>query len=62
MKEDADDFFNVIYFNEVEKGLTSIESYGIGYKNDSKYLSLMQYFIPANEMTLMKLITYIEGR
>jgi uncharacterized protein YndB with AHSA1/START domain len=60
MKADSKDFYNVIYFNELESGDTNIKSFGIGYKNNPKYLSLMNYFIPANEKTLMKLIAYLE--
>mgnify|MGYP001126177555 FL=1 len=62
MKDDAKDFFNVIYFDELENGDTNIKSFGIGYKNNPKYLSLMNYFIPANEKTLMKLIAYLEKK
>jgi uncharacterized protein YndB with AHSA1/START domain len=60
MKKEADDFFNVIYFFETEEGNTNVKSYGIGYKNTPKYLQLMNYFIPANERTLMSLIAYLE--
>ncbi|MEC7265126.1 MAG: SRPBCC domain-containing protein [Bacteroidota bacterium] len=60
MKEDAKDFYNVIYFTELDNGDTYVESFGIGYKNNPKYLALMNYFIPANEMTLMKLIELLE--
>jgi len=60
MKDDAKDFFNVIYFDELENGHTNIKSFGIGYKNNPKYLSLMNYFIPANEKLLMNLILYLE--
>ncbi len=60
MKEDAKDFYNVIYFDETSNGHTNIKSFGIGYKNNPKYLSLMNYFIPANEKTLMSLIAYLE--
>ena len=60
MKQEADDFYNVIYLDEVESGKTNVKSYGIGYKNTPKYLSLMEYFIPANEMTLLNLIAYLE--
>lgn len=60
MKEDAQDFYNVIYFDELENSHTHIKSFGIGYKNKSKYLSLMNYFIAANEQTLMNLINYLE--
>jgi len=60
MKKEAKDFYNVIYLDELEKGKTSVKSYGIGYKNTPKYLSLMEYFIPANEKSLMNLILYLE--
>lgn len=60
MKDDAKGFYNVIYFDELENGDTQIKSYGIGYKNNPKYLSLMNYFIPANEKILMNLIAYLE--
>ncbi|WMI65082.1 SRPBCC domain-containing protein [Aestuariibaculum sp. YM273] len=62
MRSDAKDFFNVIYFDELENGDTSIKSFGIGYKNNPKYLSLMNYFISANEKTLMNLIAYLEKK
>ncbi|MEQ5789582.1 SRPBCC domain-containing protein [Muricauda sp. NFXS6] len=61
MKKEAKDFYNIIYFNEIEKGKTSVKSYGIGYKNNPKYLSLLKYFIPANEKLLMNLILYLEA-
>lgn len=61
MKEEAEDFYNVIYFEELEYGRTNVESYGIGYKNNPKYLSLMSYFVKANEMSLMNLISYLES-
>ena len=60
MKNEAQDFYNVIYFDELENGTTNIKSFGIGYKNNPKYLALMKYFIPANEKTIMKLIDYLE--
>ena len=60
MKKEASDFYNVIYFDEVSEGVTNVKSFGIGYKNNPKYLSLMKYFIPANEQTLQKLIEYLE--
>lgn len=62
MKEDAKDFYNVIYFDELANGDTNIKSFGIGYKNNPKYLSLMNYFIPANEKTLINLIAYLEKK
>lgn len=60
MKQEEKDFYNVICFDESEAGYTRVQSYGIGYKNIPKYLSLMNYFIPANEQLLMGLIDYLE--
>lgn len=60
MRKEADDFYNVIYFLELENGITKVQSFGIGYKNTPKYLQLIKFFIPANEKTLMNLITYLE--
>jgi uncharacterized protein YndB with AHSA1/START domain len=59
MKEEAKNFFNVIYFQDLN-GMTKVESYGIGYKNNDKYLRLLNFFIPANEQTLRKLIELLE--
>lgn len=61
MKKDAKDFYNIIYFDEVEAGKTNVQSYGIGYKNEEKYLSLMKFFISANEKTLLNLIAFLEN-
>ena len=60
MKEDAKDLYNVIYLDELENGETQIKSFGIGYKNNPKYMSLMKFFIQGNEKTLMQLVTYLE--
>mgnify|MGYP005984207061 CR=1 FL=1 len=60
MKKEAQDFYNVIYFDQNPDGMTTVKSYGIGYKNTPKYLSLMNYFIPANEKILLNLISILE--
>ena len=60
MKKEADDFYNVITFLETPEGHTQVQSFGIGYKNTPKFLELMNYFIPANEQSLMNLIAYLE--
>lgn len=60
MKEDAENFYNVIYFNRSGEGKTHVTSYGIGYKNNEKYRSLMQFFISANKKTYENLIDYLE--
>ncbi|MCV9385310.1 SRPBCC family protein [Reichenbachiella ulvae] len=60
MKQEAKNFYNVIYFEEPEPGQTTVKSYGIGYRNTPKYLNLLKFFIPANEQSLLKLIAYLE--
>lgn len=60
MKSEAKNFYNVIYFDEVEPERTHVKSFGIGYRNTPKYLELLKFFIPANEKTLMNLILYLE--
>lgn len=60
MKADEKDLFNVVYFEELGPSLTKITSYGIGYKNNPKYLSLLQFFIEGNEQSYNNMILYLE--
>ncbi|MBT8233332.1 MAG: SRPBCC domain-containing protein [Saprospiraceae bacterium] len=60
MKSDAKDFYNVITFDALEEEKTKVVSYGIGYKNTEKYMSLMKFFIQGNEMSYEQLIDYLE--
>lgn len=61
MKSEAKHFYNVIYFEEVEAGKTKVTSYGIGYKNNPKYLSLLKFFIEGNAYSYLNLINYLEN-
>jgi len=61
MKKESQGFYNVIYFKEISKNETRVESYGIGYKNNSKYLSLLNFFIKGNEDSYLDLINYLEN-
>ncbi len=60
MKEDEKDLYNTILFEEVNSTQTKITSYGIGYKHNEKYMSLMKFFIEGNEKSYLNLITYLE--
>lgn len=60
MKADEKDLYNVILFEEVSSSKTKVTSYGIGYKNNKKYMSLMKFFIQGNEQSYQNLITYLE--
>lgn len=60
MKEDEKDFFNSILFEEISATKTRVISYGIGYKLNDKYRSLMKFFIEGNEQFYLFLINYLE--
>ena len=60
MKEDEKDLFNMILFEEITPSKTKVISYGIGYKNNEKYMSLMKFFIQGNEQSYLNLISYLE--
>lgn len=60
MKADEKDLFNMILFEAIEPSKTKVVSYGIGYKNNEKYMSLMKFFIQGNEQSYLNLISYLE--
>jgi uncharacterized protein YndB with AHSA1/START domain len=60
MKEDEKDLYNVILFEELGISKTKVTSFGIGYKNNEKYKSLMQFFVKGNEQSYINLISYLE--
>ena len=60
LKADEKDLYNVILFEEVSPSKTKVISYGIGYKNNEKYMSLMKFFIQGNEQSYLNLISYLE--
>ena len=60
MKEDEKDLFNTILFEEISPTKTKVTSYGIGYKKNEKYMSLMKFFIQGNEQSYLNLISYLE--
>lgn len=60
MREDEKDLYNEIFFEEVSPKKTRVISYGIGYKNNEKYKSLMNFFIEGNTQSYLNLISYLE--
>jgi len=60
MKEDEKDLYNVILFEELDVSETKVTSFGIGYKNNKKYKSLMQFFVKGNTQSYLNLISYLE--
>jgi len=60
MKQDEKDLFNMVLFEEISPTKTKVISYGIGYKNNEKYMSLMKFFIQGNEQSYLNLISYLE--
>lgn len=61
MKNDEKDLYNTILFEEMSPTKTKITSYGIGYKLNEKYMSLMKFFIQGNEQSYRNLIAYLES-
>lgn len=60
MKADEKDLYNVILFEKVSSSKTKVTSYGVGYKNNEKYMSLMKFFIKGNAQSYQNLISYLE--
>jgi len=60
MKEDEKDLYNMVIFEEMGPSQTKVTSYGIGYKNEEKYTSLLKFFIQGNEQSYLNLISYLE--
>jgi hypothetical protein len=60
MKEDEKDLYNMILFEKISPTKTKVISYGIGYKHNEKYMSLMKFFIQGNEQSYLNLISYLE--
>jgi len=61
MKQDEKDMFNMILFEEISPTKTKVISYGIGYKHNEKYMSLLDFFIQGNEQSYLNLISYLES-
>ncbi len=60
MKKDEKELFNMVVFEEISPLKTKVISYGIGYKNNEKYKSLMKFFIQGNAQSYANLISYLE--
>ncbi len=60
MKKDWQNMYNIVHFDAIEPSRTKVISYGIGYKNNSKYKSLLKFFIKGNAMSYINLISYLE--
>lgn len=60
MKDDEKNLYNLVYFQSIKPTVTKVTSYGIGYKNNTKYKTLLKFFIKGNEMSYLNLISYLE--
>lgn len=61
MKEDEKEFFNTIILEEISPGKTRVTSFGMGYKLNDKYRSLMKFFVKGNEDSYLNMINYLES-
>jgi hypothetical protein len=60
MREDEKELYNVVFFEEMSVSKTKVISYGLGYKNNEKYKSLMDFFVKGNEQSYLNIIAYLE--
>lgn len=60
MKADEERLYNTILFEAIDPSKTRVTSYGIGYRNNAKYQSLMKFFIQGNAQSYKNLINYLE--
>lgn len=60
MKADAKNLYSIFEFNPLNENRTEVIIYGVGYKNEKKWLDLLNFFIKGNEMTLYNLKKYLE--
>lgn len=60
MKTDEKDLYNTILFEKITPTKTAVTSFGIGYKKNEKYMSMMKFFIQGNEQSYLNLISYLE--
>ena len=60
MRADEKNLYNTVLFEALNDSQTKVTSYGIGYRNNEKYQSLMKFFIQGNEQSYLNLIKYLE--
>jgi uncharacterized protein YndB with AHSA1/START domain len=60
IKGEEKNMFSLVEFTKLESNSTKVTLYGIGYRNEQRWLDLMNFFIEGNEMTLMNLKKYVE--
>lgn len=60
MRADAENLINVIVFERISDGKTRVRSYGLGYRDTPEYREVLDFFVGANEKTLLKLRAYLE--
>lgn len=60
LKDDADNMYNIITFEPIDKGACKVISYGVGYRQTPEHAGVLGYFTKANEGLLRKLIEYLE--
>ncbi len=61
MKGEEKNLYSIVEFSPLTNKTTKVMLYGIGYKNEQRWLDLMKFFIQGNEMTLNNLKKYAEN-
>jgi uncharacterized protein YndB with AHSA1/START domain len=60
LKDEEKNLYSIVEFEKLSPFKTKLIIYGIGYKNDNKWLELLKFFIQGNEMELNTLKNYVE--
>lgn len=60
MKGEEKNLYSIVEFSAINNSTTKVSLYGIGYKNEQRWLDLMKFFIQGNEMTLNNLKKFVE--
>ncbi|MCB0656971.1 MAG: SRPBCC domain-containing protein [Saprospiraceae bacterium] len=61
MQSDAANLYSIVTFESLDNNRSKLTNYGIGYKNEKKWLDLLQFFIRGNEQSLLQLKKYLSS-
>ena len=61
MQSDAANLYSFVTFESLDNNRSKLTNYGIGYKNEKKWLDLLQFFIRGNEQSLLQLKKYLSS-
>lgn len=60
MKGEEKNLYSIVELSAISNSTTKVTLYGVGYKNEQRWLDLLKFFIQGNEMTLNNLKKFVE--